>query len=77
MEKAISLNRTNGRKQGIPQGAWKLGYDTDNDTKKRLINNNNTNVSEYLIQNTNKYNKYRGNPPNNNYMYGISDTDAT
>ena len=77
MYKETSLNRTKGSMQWIPSGAWHLGSNADNNINKSLINNNNTKVSEYLIQNTNECNNCRVNPPTNNPFCGIVDTGET
>ena len=67
----------NNIKQVIPGGYWWLGFNTDNNTRKSWINNNNTKVSEIFIQNTNECNNCRGNPPTNNHIHVILDTGPT
>ena len=47
MAKEGSLNRIKGRMQIITAGALRLGFDTATNINIRLINMNNTNVSEY------------------------------
>ena len=66
-----------GSKIGIPEGESHEGSDTVNKIKHSLINNNNAEVSYYLMQNTNACNNCRGNPPNYNSMYVIADTGTT
>ena len=75
-DKAIHLNRMSGIKRGIQEEAQQLGSYSVTNIIQHLIINNNTKVSEYLIQNNNECNNFRWNPPTNNPMYGISDTGA-
>ena len=75
--KLAPLNRMNVCKRGIPEGAWRLWSNTDNNIKKYLINNNSTKVSGYLIHNTNKCNNCRWIPTTKDSMYWILDTGAT
>ena len=56
---------------------WRLGSDTGYNNKKCLLNNDITNVLEYLTNTNNNCNRCRGNPTKINSTYGIADTGAT
>ena len=62
--------------QGILAGSWRLGSDIATNRNKSLINNNNTKVSENLIQNINERNSCRENPLTNNPVYSTTDKGA-
>ena len=66
-----------GITRGIQEGAWRLGTNTIDNNNKRWINNDITNVPEYLKHNNNNRKKCRWKPPKNNPTYGIADTSAT
>ena len=66
-----------GNTRGLPEVAWRLGYNTGDNNNKRSINKDNTNVLESLTYTKNNCNDYRGNPSNNNPKYGIAYTGAT
>ena len=53
MEKATSLDRIKVSKRGILEGAWHEWSYTVTNIKQSLINNDDTKVLSYLIQNTN------------------------
>ena len=66
-----------GSTRGIPEDAWRLGNNKIDKYNERLLNNDITNILEYLKQSNNNCNNCRGNPQNNNPMHGISHTGAT
>ena len=66
-----------GSKKVIPEGAWGLGSYTGDNIHKGLINNDITNVLEYLTQTNNYCNNFWGKQPTNNPTYVIAYTGAT
>ena len=76
-DKATFLNRMGVITRGIQEGAWRLGTNTIDKNNTRLMNNDFTNVLEYIKHTNNNCNNCRGKPPNNNPTYGIADTGAT
>ena len=62
-DKATSLKRMGGITGGIPEEAWRLGTNTIDNNNERLINNDITNVLEYLKHTNKNCNNCRGNPP--------------
>ena len=66
-----------GITRGIPVGVCRLESNTVDNNNERSLNNDITNVLEYLKQTNNNCNNCRWNPPNNNHTYGIADTGAT
>ena len=58
-------------------GVCRLESNTVDNNNERSLNNDITNVLEYLKQTNNSCKNCRGNPTNNNPTYVISDTGAT
>ena len=74
---STALNRMWGSTRGIPEGEWWLGTNTIDNNNEIIINNYFTNILEYIEYTNNNCKNCRGNPPNNNPKYGISDTGDT
>ena len=63
--------------RGVPAGAWWSGSTTLNNRIKSLGKIKNNNLAADSNRSTNECNNRKGNPPTNNPMCVISDTDTT